>query len=516
MANEPIVFTEADLQSLAERHITPEQAEQQVASMQRGFPYLHILASASLEQGILHVDSADEARYMDLWEEYLHSGKASVFKMVPASGAASRMFKMLFSFLEAPYSEPQTPAEKQFFEEINHFAFYERLNEVCLRNCWKTIPKLISLGEYKSIVENLLLPKGLNYGAKPKGLLLFHSYKDAPRTAAEEHLVEGALYAADRDGKVHLHFTVSPEHRKDFEALTNSLRTDYEDRYSVRYDISFSEQLPSTDTLALQPSGELFRTDEGKLLFRPGGHGALIHNLGALPADVVFIKNIDNVVPDPYKGSTVMYKKFLGGVLIALRRQIFAYLKQLEKGKPSHALIEEILSFLEKNLAITPPAEYHEDESRLVAWVQQKLNRPIRVCGMVRNVGEPGGGPFLIQEQDGATSLQILESSQIDLTKEDQRAFFEAGGYFNPVDLVCAIRDYEGQPFDLTRYVNPQTAFLSHKSLNGRELLALELPGLWNGAMHDWNTAFVEVPLSTFNPVKEVNDLLRQEHQTPA
>ena len=426
------------------------------------------------------------------------------------------MFKMLFSFLEAPYSEPQTPAEKQFFEEINHFAFYERLNEVCLRNCWKTIPKLISLGEYKPIVENLLLPKGLNYGAKPKGLLLFHSYKDAPRTAAEEHLVEGALYAADRDGKVHLHFTVSPEHRKDFEALTNCLRTDYEDRYSVRYDISFSEQLPSTDTLALQPSGELFRTDEGKLLFRPGGHGALIHNLGALPADVVFIKNIDNVVPDPYKGSTVMYKKFLGGVLIALRRQIFAYLKQLEKGKPSHALIEEILSFLEKNLAITPPAEYHEDESRLAAWVQQKLNRPIRVCGMVRNVGEPGGGPFLIQEQDGATSLQILESSQIDLTKEDQRAFFEAGGYFNPVDLVCAIRDYEGQPFDLTRYVNPQTAFLSHKSLNGRELLALELPGLWNGAMHDWNTAFVEVPLSTFNPVKEVNDLLRQEHQTPA
>lgn len=516
MANEPIVFSEADLQYLADHQITPEQATEQVAAMQRGFPYLHILASASLEQGILHVDSADEARYMNLWEEYLLSGQASVYKMVPASGAASRMFKMLYSFLDAPYSAPEKPAEKRFFEELSHFAFYELLNEACLRNHWKSIPKLIAAGEYKTIVENLLLPKGLNYGAKPKGLLLFHSYKEAPRTAAEEHLVEGARYAADRDGHVHLHFTVSPEHRKDFEHLVANLRGEYEDTFGVRYDISFSEQLPATDTLALQTDGQLFRTDEGKLLFRPGGHGALIHNLGALPADVVFIKNIDNVVPDPYKGATIMYKKFLGGVLVALRRQIFAYLRLLDKGKPSHAQVEEILSFLEKHLAVTPPEEYRQDEGRLLGWIQQKLNRPIRVCGMVRNEGEPGGGPFVIREADGSTSLQILESSQIDLERDDQRAFFEAGGYFNPVDLVCAIRDYQGQPFDLKRYVNPQTAFLSHKSLGGRELLALELPGLWNGAMHDWNTAFVEVPLETFNPVKEVNDLLRNEHQNPA
>lgn len=516
MANEPLTWSEDDLKTLAERQISPEQASQQVASMQRGFPYLHIQASASLEQGILHIDRAEEAQYMNLWEEYLLSGKASVFKLVPASGAASRMFKMLFAFLDAPYSAPEKPAEKRFFDELSHFAFYERLNEACLRNQWKSIPKLISLGEYKPIVENLLLPKGLNYGAKPKGLLLFHSYKEGPRTAAEEHLVEGARYAADRDGKVQLHFTVSPEHRKDFEHLIQTLRPQYEDLYSVRYEVSFSEQLPSTDTLALQPDGELFRTDDGKLVFRPGGHGALIHNLNALPADVVFIKNIDNVVPDPYKGATVMYKKFLGGVLVALRRQIFAYLRLLDKGKPSHALLEEILSFLEKNLSIVPPAEYREDEGRLVAWAQHKLNRPIRVCGMVRNEGEPGGGPFVIREVDGSTSLQILESSQINMEQDDQRAFFEAGGYFNPVDLVCAIRDYEGRPFDLTRYVNPQTAFLSHKSYQGRDLLALELPGLWNGAMHDWNTAFVEVPLATFNPVKEVGDLLRQEHQNPA
>ena len=315
---------------------------------------------------------------------------------------------------------------------------------------------------------------------------------------------------------VRLHFTVSPEHRKDFEALVHSLQPVYEDLYGVRYDISFSEQLPSTDTLALTPDGELFRTDTGHLLFRPGGHGALIHNLGKLPTDVVFIKNIDNVVPDPYKGTTIMYKKFLGGVLIALRRQIFSYLTLLEKGKPSHAQIEEILGFLEGQLSITVPEDLDKEDSSTIKWIQGRLNRPIRVCGMVRNQGEPGGGPFIVREHDGSSSLQILESSQIDMEDAGQRTFFEAGGYFNPVDLVCAIRDYKGQPFDLTKFVNPKTAFISHKSLSGRELLALELPGLWNGAMHDWNTAFVEVPLDTFNPVKEVNDLLRTEHQNPA
>lgn len=510
------LFTPQDLEELSARGITPEAAAHQVEEIRKGFPYLEILASASLEQGILRVETSEEAGYMDLWEEYLLSGKASVYKMVPASGAASRMFKMLYNFLEAPYTAPEKPEEERFFSHINQFAFYERLNEACLRNNWKSIPKLIAAGEYKAIVENLLLPKGLGYGSKPKALLLFHNYKEAPRTSAEEHLVEGALYARDREGMVRLHFTVSLEHRKDFEALVHSLQPVYEDLYGVRYDISFSEQLPSTDTLALTPEGELFRTDTGHLLFRPGGHGALIHNLGKLPTDVVFIKNIDNVVPDPYKGSTIMYKKFLGGVLIALRRQIFSYLTLLEKGKPSHAQIEDILGFLEGQLSITVPEDLDKEDSSTIKWIQGRLNRPIRVCGMVRNQGEPGGGPFIVREHDGSSSLQILESSQIDMEDAGQRAFFEAGGYFNPVDLVCSIRDYKGQPFDLTKFVNPKTAFISHKSLSGRELLALELPGLWNGAMHDWNTAFVEVPLDTFNPVKEVNDLLRTEHQNPA
>ena len=508
------LFTAQDLEELQARGITSEEAEEQVRDIRSGFPYLDIMASASLEQGIVRVDHDQEARYMDLWEEYLLSGKASVCKMIPASGAASRMFKMLYSFLDAPYTKPEKPAEQLFFDHISSFAFYDSLNEVCLRNNWKTIPKLLASEEYKAIVENLLLPKGLNYGNKPKGLLLFHKYNSYTRTAAEEHLVEGALYAKDRDGKVQLHFTVSPEHRKDFEALIARIKVSYEEHYGVFYDISFSEQLPSTDTLALTPDGKLFRKEDGTLLFRPGGHGALIRNLNALPADIVFIKNIDNVVLDQYKSATVMYKKFLGGILIGVRQQIFAYLKQFDRGKPSHSLVEEILSFMQSQLCICPPETLEHDDTSLSTWIQAKLNRPIRVCGMVRNEGEPGGGPFIIRDLDGSSSLQILESTQINMEEAEQRAYFEAGGYFNPVDLVCSIRDHKGTPFDLTKYVNPRTAFIANKSVGGRELRALELPGLWNGAMHDWNTIFVEVPLETFNPVKEVNDLLRKEHQT--
>ena len=514
MIMDSVLFSPEDIEELQGRGITVEEAEAQVHDIRSGFPYLSIIASASLERGIIRVEPDEQARYMDLWEEYLLSGEAHVYKMIPASGAASRMFKMLYNFLDAPYTKPEKPAEQNFFDHISSFAFYESLNEVCLRNNWKTIPKLIASEDYKAIVENLLLPKGLGYGSKPKGLLLFHKYKDYTRTAAEEHLVEGALYAKDRDGHVHLHFTVSPEHRRDFEALLSSVKTSYEEHYGVLYHIDFSEQLPSTDTLALHPDGSLFRKEDGRLLFRPGGHGALIRNLGALPSDIVFIKNIDNVVLDQHKSATVIYKKFLGGILIGVRRQIFSYLRQLDRGKPSHALLEEILSFMDSQLCITPPETLERDDLSLTTWIQAKLDRPIRICGMVRNEGEPGGGPFIIREVDGSSSLQILESSQINMSDETQRAYFEAGSYFNPVDLVCAIRDYKGNAFDLTKYVNPRTAFIAHKSVGGEELLALELPGLWNGAMHDWNTLFVEVPLETFNPVKEVNDLLRSEHQS--
>lgn len=509
------LFTEEDLELLEKKGISVEEVTRQVHDIRQGFPYLDIFNTASLSNGIMRVDKEEEARYMEIWEEYLNRDNASVYKMVPASGAASRMFKMLYNFLEADYSTPTTEGEHLFFDRLPDFAFYDRLNEVCLRNNWKTIPKLIAQGEHKIVVQNLLLEHGMNYGALPKGLLLFHTYNKGTSVAADEHLVEGALYARDSQGRVHIHFTVSPEHRAAFEAHIELSQKYYSTKYSVIYHITYSEQKASTDTIALTPEGELFRDDNNILVFRPGGHGALLSNLNDLDADIVFIKNIDNVVPDYLKSTTILTKKLLAGILIAVRDQIYDYLIQIERGKTSHTQLLEMATFLKDNLCIITPEEVLSDDKELQNWLINKLNRPIRVCGMVRNEGEPGGGPFVIKEIDGSTSLQILESTQINLLDDYQRSLQENGEYFNPVDLVCAIKDYRGQAFDLSKFVNPKTAFVAHKSQGARELLALERPGLWNGSMHHWNTIFVEVPIETFNPVKEINDLLRPQHQNP-
>jgi hypothetical protein len=343
-------------------------------------------------------------------------------------------------------------------------------------------------------------------------LLKFHRYVEGIRTPLEEHLVEGALYAAGATGKVNVHFTVSTEHRELFEHLVKEKVTAYAQKFGVEYNVSFSEQKPSTDTLAADMDNKPFRVD-GKLLFRPGGHGALIENLNDLDADVVFIKNIDNVVPDRLKGETVTYKKLIAGVLVTLQRKAFDYLRLLDGGQYTHEQLEEIIRFVQQDLCCRKADIKQLEDAELVIYLRKKLNRPMRVCGMVKNVGEPGGGPFLAYNPDGTVSAQILESSQIDMNDPEKKAMFEKGTHFNPVDLVCAVRDYKGQKFDLTQYVDKATGFISHKSKNGRELKALELPGLWNGAMSDWNTIFVEVPLATFNPVKTVNDLLREQHQ---
>jgi hypothetical protein len=332
------------------------------------------------------------------------------------------------------------------------------------------------------------------------------------RTPVEEHLVEGALYAAGNTNKVYIHFTVSAEHHELFNVLTAEKTAEYARLYGVEYCISFSEQKSSTDTIAVDSENEPFR-DNGKLLFRPGGHGALIENLNDLDADILFIKNIDNVVPDRLKEDTITYKKLIAGVLVSLQKQSFAYLNLLDSGKYTQEQIIEILQFVQRNLFCRNSEIKDLEDAELVLYLKKKLNRPIRVCGMVKNVGEPGGGPFLAYNVDGTVSLQILESSQIDMRDPIKKEMFEKGTHFNPVDLVCGVRDYKGNKFDLTQYVDKTTGFISHKSKNGKELKALELPGLWNGAMSDWNTVFVEVPLSTFNPVKTVNDLLREEHK---
>ncbi len=506
------MFTQEDLEVLAKRGISVEKAQSQMDSFAKGFPYLPLRSAASLEYGIMAIDDDAAVYYQDLWNKYLATNK-TILKFVPASGAASRMFKNLFEFLSADYAVPTTDFEKKFFAEIEKFAFYAELDAACTKNEGMGVAALVAKGQYKAVVENLLLDKGLNYGQLPKGLLTFHRSSAGVRKAFEEHLVEGALYCANGEGKVNLHFTVSPEHLPLFEQLVQERQPAYEKRYGVKYNITFSVQKASTDTLAANMDNTPFRDEKGQLVFRPGGHGALIENLNEQEADVIFIKNIDNVVPDSLKNTTVRYKQIIGGVLVSLQQKIFSYTQLLENGKYGHEQLIDMLYFLQQKLFIKNPETKQLDDTELAIYIKQKLNRPLRVCGMVRNAGEPGGGPFIAQSADGTFQDQILESSQIDMNDAASVEMFKKGSHFNPVDLVCATRDRVGKPYNLLKHVDPRTGFISSKSKNGRELKALELPGLWNGAMSDWNTVFVEVPIETFNPVKTVNDLLRPSHQ---
>ncbi|MBR1469908.1 MAG: DUF4301 family protein [Prevotella sp.] len=506
-----MTLQENDLRQIAQRGIAEEQVERQIKQIKQGFPFLKLEGPASIGQGIAAPTARERADYIEAWKRYKDAGH-TVVKFVPASGAASRMFKDMFAFLDAPYESPQTDFEKEFFEHIRQFAFRKALCAKCHENDDKSVCKLLEADDYKSVVRNMLTEKGLNYGQLPKGLLLFHNYDDGPRTPMEEHLVEAALYASS-GGQANVHFTVSHDHLRLFKELVAEKAPQYAERYGVKFNVTFSEQKPSTDTIAANPDGTPFRNDDGSLLFRPGGHGALIENLNEIEADVVFIKNIDNVVPDRLKAETVEYKQLLAGMLVVLQARAFDYLRLLDKGGLTRNQLEEIHQFVEQDLYCHCPDAAQMTDADLAALLRHKLNRPMRVCGMVKNVGEPGGGPFRTVNSDGSVSLQILESSQIDKSNTEYVRMFTEGTHFNPVDLVCATRDYLGKPFNLPDFVDPQTGFVSQKSKNGRDLLALELPGLWNGAMSDWNTVFVEVPLGTFNPVKTVNDLLREQHQ---
>ena len=505
------MLTQQDLKQLAQKGISEQQIETQLGQFKTGFPFLKLEAAAAIGRGIMAPNSDEGRKYVEAWQQYKAAGR-KVVKFVPASGAASRMFKDMFAFVDADYDKPTTDFEKKFFDNIQNFAFYDELDAACQKNEGKGIKALIAEGNFKAVAANMLKAEGLNYGQLPKGLLLFHNYPEGPRTPMEEHLVEGALYAAT-NGEAHVHFTVSHEHMELFKQKVAQKADFYAQKYGIHYDISFSEQKPSTDTVAANPDGTPFRNSDGSLLFRPGGHGALIENLNEIEADVIFVKNIDNVVPDRLKGDTVLWKQIIAGVLVTLQQKAFDYLRLLDTGKYSHDQIEEMIRFVQQDLCCRKADIKELEDADLVIYLREKLNRPMRVCGVVKNVGEPGGGPFLTYNQDGTVSLQILESSQIDKSNKVYMDMFTKGTHFNPVDLVCAVKDYKGQAFDLPKYVDPTTGFISQKSKSGKELLALELPGLWNGAMSNWNTIFVEVPLSTFNPVKTVNDLLREQHQ---
>ena len=468
---------------MEEHGLTPAALETQLKNFREGFPFLPVTRAASCGDGIRVLDAAGieqaAARY-DRAKESLR-----VVKFVPASGAATRMFKDLFEFVR---EGRRTAVVGELLANRRRFAFWPELRTIIGDDA-----------DELRTVENIVA-EGLRYGETPKGLVSFHRYGDEVRKAVEEHLVEGAQYAA-AGGEVKIHFTVSPEHLTRFEALLAEKIPGYESRFGVKYRISFSVQDPSTDTLAVNPDCTPFRRADGRLLFRPAGHGALIGNLGKIDADIVFVKNIDNVTTDARRSDTVLYKKALAGVLLALQERIFEYLMALEV---PGAELEPIAAFIENALCVELPKDYG------TALLRQVLDRPIRVCGMVRNEGEPGGGPFWVAGADGLETLQIAESNQI---APEKRELMRSATHFNPVDLVCSFRTSKGGRFDLREFVDPATGFISRKSDGGRELLAQELPGLWNGAMARWNTVFVEVPITTFSPVKVVTDLLRPEHQ---
>lgn len=515
------MFTEKDLNQISGKGLTKETVENQISHFKTGFPYIKLVAPATAEKG-LHQYSENEAAELAAYFDE-HFTDYEILKFVPASGAASRMFKTIFEFMET-YDGSATDIEKferdqsfnsayHFFANIKRFAFYGDLKNILAENGF-SLEDLLIERRFKIILEYFLTDKGLGYANLPKGLLLFHDYHDEPRLAVEEHLVEGAHYSTDKFNISRIHLTVSPEHQQKFEEAINERKGKFEKQFDITYDISFSQQKPSTDTIAVNVKDEPFRNADGSLVFRPGGHGALIENLNDLKGEIIFIKNIDNIVPDRLKGETYLFKKVLGGLLIKLQEQNFEFLEMLEDGNLLDEELDRIRAFAEKELNIFIPDAYlGYEKMEKIDFLFNKMNRPMRICGMVKNEGEPGGGPFWIVDENDNESLQIVEASQIDFTDESQQTIVNNSTHFNPVDLACGLRNYKGQNFDLHEFIDPETGFISIKSKDGKDLKAQELPGLWNGAMADWITVFVETPLITFNPVKTINDLIRSQHQ---
>jgi hypothetical protein len=499
-----------DLEQLKEKNISVESFESQIERFKHGFPALKIERPATLTDGIIPLSESLINASKKKYHEEISSGLHPL-KFVPASGAASRMFKALYQYLENPVDFDDLSKDVpvyQFIENLPKFAFFSQLEAPLDLNS-----KENRIKSAREIIAKVLNDNGLNYGFLPKGLILFHNYHNAPRTSMIEHLVEGSEYAKDNNEQAKIHFTVSPEHLSFFKDELNQKKTSIENQTQTSFDVSFSFQKPHTDTIAVFPNNEPFRDEAGILLFRPGGHGSLIENLNDCEADIIFVKNIDNVVPENKLPEISEYKQVLGGLALKIRNQIFAYIEQLDN-HITPSLIEQIRVFLKETLHTDIPGHLADASfTEQGAYLLKYFDRPIRVCGMVKNEGEPGGGPFWVKNKDGQDTLQIVESSQIDMDKPEQRKLFEASTHFNPVDLVCITKNHKKKKFDLLQFIDQETGFITDKSVNGKTIKALERPGLWNGAMAHWLTIFAEVPVKTFNPVKTINDLLRPAHQ---
>ncbi len=512
------MFSKKDIKFLSSKAIDPQRLEEQVETIKAGKKFVKTVRAATIEDGIQRATQEIINQYVDLFEA--EGQKLRLAKFVPASGAATRMFKRLIQLRDSYKGSSdefiKVSADKDFyglrntFDNIEKFAFYPELFKGFFRR-GQSMDKIMRKNEYDKVAKNILNPRGLNYAEMPKALILFHKYPGHTRTAFEEHLVEGMMYCRSEDDDVNLHFTIQEEHEKLFEKRFKHATKNFLKDADVNFNIGFSEQSESTSSIALNEKGNLLRGNKRELVLRPGGHGALLENLNQLDCDVIFIKNIDNVAPDTIKHETVRYKKFLGGYLIDIRNRVFEVLEQLDNAdKITDEKWNEILDFVKE---IMPHSTFCDNREKAIVELKYALNRPIRVCGMVENTSEPGGGPFWVKRENGNECLEILEKNQIDLEDEKQKEIFDLSTHFNPVDLVCSIRDYKGEKFNLLNYRDENAGLVVEKSWEGQNITSYELPGLWNGGMSKWLSIFIEVPQITFNPVKELNDLLRVQHQ---
>lgn len=508
-------FSDKDIEQIKAYGLSVDEVEDQIINFIKGFPYVKLHQSVSKGNGLLDMSKAEIDNTIRYYEE--NKTKHSILKFVPSSGAATRMFKDLMEFsglyMGMPYNMKNFPSAHKTLDNIESFAFYEELESI-INASGITLEEHMVSGNYTTVVNYILTEIGLNYGKLPKALIAFHRYPEAEerkvRYAIEEHLVEGANYAREESSQVNIHFTVSPEHKEAVMELVSKVQPYYEEVFGVKYLINYSLQKKETDTIAVNPDNTIAYDKDDKLIFRPSGHGALIENLNDIKGDIIFIKNIDNVAHDKLKPHTYKYKKLIAGTLIKVQEEVFSALRKLESGNLKSQDVVDIITLCNK-IGINLSEEEKKSED-MMQVLFDKLNRPIRVCGVVKNQGEPGGGPFWVIK-DGLRSLQIVESSQVNMLDEEQKTIFQTSQYFNPVDLVCGVKDYKSRNFDLRNFIDKDSGFISNKSKDGKLIKAQELPGLWNGAMANWITLFVEVPIQTFTPVKEVNDLLRDEHQ---
>lgn len=501
------IFSLKDIRQIKSLGISPADVEKQLAAYRHGANYLKLNRPCAVKDGVVSFAPVQRKKLIELYES--EAVRAKIIKFVPASGAASRMFTDWFSVSERG-GFGSLESDRKFFRDLKKFPFFSEISEN------KTGAEFLEKKDIPGLLKFILADVGLNFGNLPKALIPFHRYPEGKlRNALEEHLAEADGYIAGADGVSHLHFTISAEHEQDITKCLNEIIAKYDAISPKKYDVTLSVQSVSTNTIAVDENNHPLRNAKGEIIFRPGGHGTLLNNLNSLDADFIFVRNIDNIVPESRLEKHLPFRKMLGGMALKIQKETFAFLHKLEAGESGTFELDEIIKYCSQTLNIIFPQSFtRQTKKKKIQTVLSLLNRPLRVCGVVKNDGEPGGGPFWVEEKDGTQTLQIVEGGHVDKTNPEQSAFWSQAQYFNPVDMVCCIKNYRGEKFILDNYVNKKAYLITTKNEKGIKFKALEAPGLWNGGMAYWNTVFVEMPLKVFNPVKTVYDLLRSEHRT--